>query len=54
VNGHIHLNVIKAAANPAAESWRNINTIDDLVEAILTTTGKLTAAAIAGNAAAGA
>ena len=49
----IHLNVIEAAANPAAESWRNINAIDDLVEAILTTTGKLTVAAIGGNAAAG-
>jgi putative two-component system protein, hydrogenase maturation factor HypX/HoxX len=49
----IHLNVIEAAADPAAESWRNINAIDDLVEAILTTTGKLTVAAIGGNAAAG-
>jgi len=49
----IHLNVIEAAADPAAESWRNINAIDDLAEAILTTTGKLTVAALAGNAAAG-
>src|SRR6516162_3389993 len=49
----IHLNVIEAAANPAAESWRNINAIDDLAEAILTTTGKLTVAALTGNAAAG-
>jgi putative two-component system hydrogenase maturation factor HypX/HoxX len=49
----IHLNVIEAASDPAAESWRNINAIDDLVEAILTTTGKLTVAALAGNAAAG-
>jgi putative two-component system hydrogenase maturation factor HypX/HoxX len=49
----IHLNVIEAAMDPAAESWRNINAIDDLVEAILTTTGKLTVAALAGNAAAG-
>jgi len=49
----IHLNVIEATADPAAESWRNITAIDDLVEAILTTTGKLTVAAIAGNAAAG-
>jgi putative two-component system protein, hydrogenase maturation factor HypX/HoxX len=49
----IHLNVIEAAEDPAAESWRNINAIDDLVEAILTTTGKLTVAALAGNAAAG-
>jgi putative two-component system hydrogenase maturation factor HypX/HoxX len=49
----IHLNVIEAAADPAAESWANINAIDDLVEAILTTTGQLTVAALAGNAAAG-
>ncbi len=49
----IHLNVIEAAADPPAESWRNINAIDDLVEAILTTTGKLTVAAVPGNAAAG-
>jgi putative two-component system hydrogenase maturation factor HypX/HoxX len=49
----IHLNVIETAGDRAAESWRNINAIDDLVEAILTTTGKLTVAAISGNAAAG-
>jgi putative two-component system protein, hydrogenase maturation factor HypX/HoxX len=49
----IHLNVIQAADDPTEESWRNINAIDDLVEAILTTTGQLTVAALAGNAAAG-
>jgi len=49
----IHLNVIEAADDPAAESWRNINAVNDLVEAILTTTGQLTVAALAGNAAAG-
>jgi putative two-component system protein, hydrogenase maturation factor HypX/HoxX len=49
----IHLNVIEAADDPAEESWRNINAIDDLVEAILTTTDRLTVAAVAGNAAAG-
>jgi putative two-component system protein, hydrogenase maturation factor HypX/HoxX len=49
----IHLNVIQAAADPAEESWRNINAIDDLVHAILTNTGQLTVAALAGNAAAG-
>ena len=49
----IHLNVIEAADDPAEESWRNINAIDDLVEAILTSTGQLTVAALAGNAAAG-
>uniref|UniRef100_UPI0008313BCF enoyl-CoA hydratase-related protein n=1 Tax=Nocardia crassostreae TaxID=53428 RepID=UPI0008313BCF len=49
----IHLNVIEAAADPAAESWRNINAMDDLVEEILTTTDKLVISALAGNAAAG-
>jgi putative two-component system hydrogenase maturation factor HypX/HoxX len=49
----IHLNVIQAADDPAAESWRNINAMDDLVQAILTNTGQLTVAALAGNAAAG-
>jgi len=49
----IDLNMIEAAADPAEESWRNINAIDDLVEAILTSTGQLTVAALAGNAAAG-
>ena len=49
----IHLNVIQAADDPAGESWDNINAMDDLVEAILTTTGQLTVAALAGNAAAG-
>ena len=49
----IHLNVIEAADDPGAESWRNINAIDDLVQVILTNTGQLTVAALAGNAAAG-
>ena len=49
----IHLNVIQAADDPGAESWRNINAIDDLVQVILTNTGQLTVAALAGNAAAG-
>jgi putative two-component system hydrogenase maturation factor HypX/HoxX len=49
----IHLNVIEAADDPAAESWRNINAINDLVKAILTTTSQLTVAALAGNTAAG-
>ncbi len=49
----IHLNVIEAAADPAEESWANINAIDDLVEAVLTTTDRLVVAALAGNAAAG-
>ncbi|OIK05234.1 hydrogenase maturation protein [Streptomyces monashensis] len=49
----IHLNVIEAAADPAEESWRNINAMDDLVEAVLRTTDRLVVAALAGNAAAG-
>jgi putative two-component system protein, hydrogenase maturation factor HypX/HoxX len=49
----IHLNVIETADDPATESWCNINAIDDVVEAILTTTDRLTVAALAGNAAAG-
>ncbi|GHG51118.1 enoyl-CoA hydratase-related protein [Streptomyces griseocarneus] len=49
----IDLNVIEAAADPAEESWANINAMDDLVEAVLTTTDRLVVAAVAGNAAAG-
>lgn len=49
----IHLNVIEAAADPAAESWANITAMDDLVEAVLTTTDRLVVAALGGNAAAG-
>ncbi|MFJ3788619.1 enoyl-CoA hydratase-related protein [Kitasatospora sp. NPDC090091] len=49
----IHLNVIEAAADQAAESWANINAIDDLVEQVLTTTDRLVVAALGGNAAAG-
>ncbi|WP_042364608.1 hydrogenase maturation protein [Streptacidiphilus neutrinimicus] len=49
----IHLNVIEAAPDPAAESWANINAMDDLVEAVLTTTDRLVVAALGGNAAAG-
>ncbi|MBF9068794.1 enoyl-CoA hydratase-related protein [Streptacidiphilus fuscans] len=49
----IHLNVIEAAADPGLESWANINAIDDLVEAVLTTTDRLVVAALGGNAAAG-
>ena len=49
----IHLNVIEAAQDPAEESWHNINAIDDLVYAILTTNTHLVIAAMQGNAAAG-
>lgn len=49
----IHLGVIEAASDPAAESWANINAMDDLVEAVLNTTDRLVVGAIGGNAAAG-
>ena len=49
----IHLNLIEAAPQPAEESWRNINAIDDLVRDILLTDRQLTIAALAGNAGAG-
>lgn len=49
----IHLNVIEHAPSPADESWRNINVIDDLTRAIITTDDKLTIAALRGNAGAG-
>ncbi|MFD9336823.1 hydrogenase maturation protein [Streptomyces sp. NPDC060028] len=49
----IHLGVIEASAEPAEESWANINAMDDLVEAVLTTTDRLVVAALGGNAAAG-
>ncbi len=49
----IHLNVIEAADDPAEESWANIHAMNDLVEAVLSTTDRLTVAALGGNAAAG-
>jgi putative two-component system hydrogenase maturation factor HypX/HoxX len=49
----IHLNVIEASPQPAEESWRNINAIDDLALAILTTGSHLTISALQGNAGAG-
>jgi putative two-component system hydrogenase maturation factor HypX/HoxX len=49
----IHLNVIEASDQAAEESWRNINAIDDLARAILTTASHLTVSALQGNAGAG-
>ncbi|MDH6166633.1 putative two-component system hydrogenase maturation factor HypX/HoxX [Variovorax boronicumulans] len=49
----IHLNVIEAAPDPAEDSWANIHAMNDLVEAVITTTDRLTVAALGGNAAAG-
>jgi len=49
----IHLNLIEAADSPADESWRNINAMNDLAHAILTSDDKLVIAALRGNAGAG-
>jgi putative two-component system hydrogenase maturation factor HypX/HoxX len=49
----IHLNAIEASADPAAESWRNINAIDDLIFEILNTMSHLVIAGLRGNAGAG-
>ncbi|MGZ8254066.1 MAG: hydrogenase maturation protein [Burkholderiaceae bacterium] len=49
----IHLNTIEASDQAAEESWRNINAIDDLALAILTTESHLTVSALQGNAGAG-
>jgi len=49
----IHLNCIEAAASPADESWRNINAMNDLTRAIVTTGSQITIAALQGNAGAG-
>ncbi len=42
----INLNTIEAAEDPALEAWMNINAIDDLVEAILTTSNKVVVSAV--------
>jgi putative two-component system hydrogenase maturation factor HypX/HoxX len=49
----IHLNVIEAAADPAQESWRNLNAINDLVREVVETGSHLVVSALAGDAAAG-
>ncbi len=49
----IHLNIIEAADDAAEESWRNINAMDDLAEAIIRTESHLTIAAMGGNSGAG-
>jgi putative two-component system protein, hydrogenase maturation factor HypX/HoxX len=49
----IHLNVIEAAEDPAQESWRNLEAIDDLVKDIVQTDSHLVVSALAGDAAAG-
>ena len=49
----IHLNVIEASSDPAAESWRNLNAINDVVREIVETESHLVVSALAGDAAAG-
>ena len=49
----IHLNVIEAADDPAAESWSNLRAIDDLVREIIETDSHLVLSALGGDAAAG-
>jgi putative two-component system hydrogenase maturation factor HypX/HoxX len=49
----IHLNSIEAAADPADESWRNIQAIDDLVQEIILSPKHVTIAALRNNAGAG-
>lgn len=49
----IDLSQIESSSQPAEESWRNIQAMDDLVERILRTESHLTLAAIRGNSGAG-
>ncbi|MGA9824716.1 MAG: hydrogenase maturation protein, partial [Methylocystis sp.] len=49
----IHLNAIEASADPAEESWRNINAMDDLILEMLNTMSHLVIAGLRGNAGAG-
>ncbi len=49
----IHLNVIEAAPDPADESWRNINAIDDVCSEILSFDDRMIVSALRGNGGAG-
>jgi putative two-component system hydrogenase maturation factor HypX/HoxX len=49
----VHLGVIEAATDPAAEAWANIVAIDDVCRAIITCTDQLVVCSVAGNAGAG-
>src|SRR5208283_2600166 len=49
----IHLNAIEASVDPAEESWRNINAIDDLIYEMPNTMSHLVMAGFRGNAGAG-
>jgi putative two-component system protein, hydrogenase maturation factor HypX/HoxX len=49
----IHLNVIEAADDPAVESWRNLQAMNDVVREIVETESHLVISALTGDAAAG-
>lgn len=49
----IHLNVIEAAEDPAEESMRNLQAMNNLVHAIITTHSHITVAGVQGSAGAG-
>jgi enoyl-CoA hydratase/carnithine racemase len=49
----IHLNMIEAAEDPAEESWRNLNAINDLVRKIVDTDLQIVISALGGDAATG-
>jgi putative two-component system hydrogenase maturation factor HypX/HoxX len=49
----IHLNVIEAADDPAGESWRNLQAMNDVVREIVETESHLVISALTGDAAAG-
>ena len=49
----IHLNVIEASADPAEESWRNINAMNDLIHEVINTMSHVVVAGMRGNAGAG-
>jgi putative two-component system hydrogenase maturation factor HypX/HoxX len=49
----IHLSMIEASEDPAAESWRNLRAINDIVQQVIETDSHIVIAALAGDAAAG-
>jgi putative two-component system protein, hydrogenase maturation factor HypX/HoxX len=49
----IHLNVVEASPDPAAESWLNVNAINDFIYEVICTDTHLVISAMQGNAAAG-
>jgi putative two-component system hydrogenase maturation factor HypX/HoxX len=49
----IHLKLIEASDDPAAESWRNLNAMNDLVREVIETDSHVVVSALTGEAAAG-